>query len=192
MKSAQIIPGLAVNEEMFDAAVAGLSAQLPDEQLTWDSFTNENNWTLIPDPDGFGYKAEFLLRREAGRTAKINLWFGPDLRDGEAPKPHNHPWEFTAFILLGGYTEQRYEVVDGKVTSTTQVHRAGEQNHLPLTTFHEVTAITEPGRTLTLMLCGAGRNGEWGYIDPQTAKFEANQPDPGFHARLQALNPRLR
>ncbi|EST27415.1 hypothetical protein [Streptomyces roseochromogenus] len=192
MKSVQIIPGLAVDEEMFNAAVTGLAEHLPDEHLTWDRFTSESNWTLIPDLDGVGYKAELLLRREAECTAKINLWLGPDLRDGAAPKPHNHPWEFTAFILLGGYTEQRYEVVDGQVTSTTQVHQAGGQNHLPLTTFHEVTAIAEPGRTLTLMVCGAGRKGEWGYIDPESGEFEANQPDPGFRARLVAINPRLR
>ncbi|MGW2998703.1 hypothetical protein [Streptomyces sp. NPDC001155] len=192
MKSAQIIPGLAVDEEMFDAAFSGLAAHAPDEHLTWDSFTNEQNWTLIPDPDGVGYKAEYLLRREAETTIKINLWFRPDLRDGEKPKPHNHPWPFTAHILLGGYTEQRYEVVDGKVTSTTQSHRVGEQNDVPLEIFHEVTAITEPGRTLTLMVCGAGRKGEWGYIDPESGEFEANRPDPGFRARLVAINPRLR
>ena len=192
MKPVEIVPGLIVDEEMFDAGVAGLKAHAPDERLTWDSFTDEQNWTLVPDPDGSGYKAEYLVRREEERTVKINVWFSPDLRDGEAPKPHNHPWEFTAFILLGGYTEDRYEVVDGNVNKSTQEHKAGEQNHLPLTTFHEVTQISEPGRTLTLMVCGAGREGAWGYLDPVTGEFEENRSDPGFGRRLEDLNPRLR
>ncbi|MET9779119.1 hypothetical protein ABZ023_33555 [Streptomyces sp. NPDC006367] len=192
MKPVEIVPGLVVDEQLFDAAVAGLAAHAQDERVTWGSFTDEQNWTLVPGPDGAGYKAEYLVRGEKERTVKINLWFSPDLRDGEAPKPHNHPWEFTAFILLGGYTENRYEVVDGRVEKTTQVHKAGEQNHLPLRTFHEVTQIAEPGRTLTLMVCGAGCKGAWGYIDPETGEFEENQPDPGFRTHLQALNPRLR
>jgi hypothetical protein len=177
---------------MFRAAAKGLASHAPEEQFTWDRFIDENNWTFIPDPDSEGYKAEFLVQRTPGRTLKINVWFKPDLRDGQRPRPHNHPWEFTAFILLGGYTEDRYEVAGGKVNKTTQVHKAGEQNHLPPTTFHEVTQISEPGRTLTLMVCGAGRTGAWGYIDPETGEFEENQPDPDFRRRLEALNPRLR
>lgn len=39
-------------------------------------------------PDGRGYKAELVLRREESRTRKINLWFAPGLRDGASPKPH--------------------------------------------------------------------------------------------------------
>ena len=193
MESVQIVPGLVVDETMFRAAADSLASHAPEEHFTWERFTDENNWTLIPDPDSDGYKAEFLVQRTPGRMLKINVWFKPDLRDGQRPRPHNHPWEFTAFILMGGYTEQRYEVVDGKVKTTTQVHQAGEQNHLPLSTFHEVTEIlSEPGKTLTLMVCGEGRTGDWGYIDPETGEFEVNQPDLGFRARLEDLNPRLR
>lgn len=192
MRAGRIVPGLTVDEELFDATVDGLARFAPDESLTWAEFTSEDRWLLVPDSDGVGYKAEAVLRREEGRTVKVNLWLAPDLRDGEESRPHNHPWEFTAHILAGGYTEQRYEVVDGQVVTETQVHAAGGANEVPLSTFHEVTDIQAPGRTLTLMVCGTGREGDWGYLDPATGEVEPNRPDPGFRERLIALNPRMR
>ncbi|MFF7446509.1 MULTISPECIES: hypothetical protein [unclassified Streptomyces] len=192
MRTVRVVPGLTVDEELFDATVDGLARFTPDESLTWAEFTSEDRWLLVPDSDGVGYKAEAVLRREEGRTVKVNLWMAPDLRDGEKSRPHNHPWEFTAHILAGGYTEQRYEVVDGQVVTETQVHMAGDTNEVPLSTFHEVTDIQAPGRTLTLMVCGAGREGDWGYLNPTTGELEPNRPDPGFRDRLIALNPRMR
>lgn len=67
----------------------------------------------------------------------------------------------------------------------------GGQNHLSLDVFHEVTQIHSPGRTLTLMVCGAGRKGDWGNLNPETGAFEPNRPDPSFRDRLKALNPRM-
>lgn len=192
MRTVRIVPGLTVDEELFDAAVDGLARFAPDESLTWEEFTSEDRWLLVPDSEGMGYKAESVLRRETGRTVKVNLWMAPDLRDGERPRPHNHPWEFTAHVLAGGYTEQRYELVDGRVVTETRTHEAGGTNTVPLSSYHEVTHIQAPGRTLTLMVCGAGRKGEWGYLDPATGELEPNQPEPGFRERLAALNPRLR
>ncbi|MGY4969559.1 hypothetical protein ACWGCC_10055 [Streptomyces nigrescens] len=192
MKPIEIIPGLTVDKEMYQSAVEGLAAFAPDEKLTWESFADERSWLLIPDPDGSGYKAELVVRRAAESTIKINLWMSPDLRAGSAPQPHNHPWEFVAHVLMGGYTEQRYQVIDGTVHTATQTHKAGGENHLPLDVFHEVTQIHAPGRTLTLMICGKGRKGDWGYLDPESGAFEANRPDPEFRDRLVALNPRMR
>ncbi|MDQ0604285.1 hypothetical protein QF037_008630 [Streptomyces canus] len=192
MQTVQVVPGLIVDEELFDATVHGLEQYAPSESLTWEDFTSEDRWLLVPDPDGLGYKAELVLRREEDRTVKVNLWMAPDLRDGAKPQPHNHPWEFTAHILAGGYTEQRYELVDGQVVTETRVHEAGGTNHMPLSSFHEVTHIQVPGRTLTLMVCGAGRQGAWEYLDPDTGEVEPNRPDPGFREGLAALNPRMR
>jgi hypothetical protein len=160
-------------------------------EITWGDFIDQDNWFFVPDPDGVGYKAEYLVLRSEDRTVKINLWMKPDLRAGDAPMPHNHPWPFTAYVLMGGYTESRYEVVDGKVTTTTEEHRAGDKNHVPLDLFHEVTEIHDPGRTLTLMVCGRGNKGQWGYIDPNTGEFRPNQPDPTFLERAREINPRM-
>ncbi|MFI7337038.1 hypothetical protein ACIBUY_03760 [Streptomyces sp. NPDC050085] len=40
MDTVTIIPGLTVDRELYDAAVAGLAAHLPEEQLTWQEFTS--------------------------------------------------------------------------------------------------------------------------------------------------------
>ncbi|MEU3186016.1 hypothetical protein ABZ707_17710 [Streptomyces sp. NPDC006923] len=191
MPEVQVLPGLPVNEDLFDAAVRGLADFAPDDAITWEDFTSEDRWLLVPRPDGLAYKAELLVRREESRTVKVNLWLGPDRRGGEQPRPHNHPWEFTAHVLRGGYTEERYELVDGELVTETRVHEAGGTNHVPLSTFHEVTRIAAPGGTLTLMVCGAGRKGAWGYIDPETGRTEPHQPDPSFRQHLAALNPRM-
>lgn len=191
MERIEIIPGLIVDEEMHQHAVRGLAEHTPAEKLTWETFADENSWLLVPDPDGAGYKAELVLRRDKDHTVKINLWMSPDLRAGAEPQPHNHPWEFSAYVLMGGYTEQRYRVVDGAVRTETQEHERGGHNHVPLDVYHEVTKIHDPGKTLTLMVCGQGRKGEWGYLNLTSGKFEKNQPDPTFKERMVALNPRM-
>jgi hypothetical protein len=103
--------------------------------------------------------------------------------------PHGHPWDFTAYVLMGGYTEDRYQVVDGKVLTEKATHRAGDKNNVPIDLFHEVTEILEPGRTLTLMICGEGTQGQWGYINPETGEFRLNQSDPSFMERARLINP---
>jgi hypothetical protein len=49
----------------------------------------------------------------------------------------------------------------------------------------------EPGRTLTLMVCGRGNKGQWGYIDPDTGEYRDNEPDPTFLERAKRINPRM-
>lgn len=94
-------------------------------------------------------------------------------------------------MLLGGYSEDRYTLDRaGGVRSEHGVeHGAGGVNTVPLATYHEVTAIHDPGRTLTLMVCGPGERGRWGYLDPATGRHHAAAPDPDFGERLKALNP---
>lgn len=192
MERVEVIPGLIVDEEMHEHAARGLERHAPDERLTWEAFTDEHSWLLIPDPDGAGYKGELVVHRREDRTIKINLWMAPDLRAGASPAPHNHPWAFRAHVLMGGYTEQRYQVLDGRVHAETRSHMASGENDVPLDVFHEVTHIHAPARTLTLMVCGEGRTGNWDYLDVATGTFEENPADPTFKARLLALNPRLR
>ncbi|MFE9574069.1 hypothetical protein ACFYMW_37005 [Streptomyces sp. NPDC006692] len=83
--------------------------------------------------------------------------------------------------------------MDGKVTTRTETHKSGDANVLPLTAFHEVTGIHEPGNTLSLMICGAGTKGDWGYLDPATGTVTADQdaPAPTFRERMVAINPRM-
>jgi len=192
MRTITVIPGLTVDEDMYQRVEAVLPRFAPGVGLTWDQFTTPDSWLLIPDERCFGYKAELVLLRTTEATVKTNLWMGPDLRSGETPKPHNHPWEFTSHILRGGYAESRYENRGTRIVAGTVSHGEGGANEVPLSTFHEVTEIYESGATLTLMVCGPGVKGDWGYLDPYTGNFVPVPPDPDFKLRLTQLNPRLR
>ncbi|MGF7229460.1 MAG: hypothetical protein ACQR33_05795 [Candidatus Saccharibacteria bacterium] len=189
-----IIPGLTVSDDMFERAEVAITKLnlTPDFLFTWRSFTDPKKWLLIPDPECFGYKAELTLHQTEQSTIKVNIWYGPDLRAGETPKPHNHPWDFTAHVLLGSYNETRYDSSNsGAPLIQDRVHAEGGQNHVPLHVFHEVTEV-EPGKTMSLMVCGRGTKGQWGYIDPHTGAFELTAPDPTFRDRLLQLNPQHR
>jgi len=195
MTTARIAPGLVLDDVLFDAAQAGVAAHVPGlAPLTWARFTSPGDWTLVPDDRGDGYKAELVLINTRESTAKVNLWFAADLRGGQQSTPHSHPWAFDAHVLLGGYSEDRYTPsADGAVRCEPGVeHLAGGVNSVPREVYHEVTEIHESGRTLTLMVCGRGDRGSWGYLDLATGLHRAAEPDPGFGERLRALNPQHR
>jgi hypothetical protein len=190
-----IIPGLTVDDELFDAAAAGIAAHVPDlAPLTWRQFTAPAGWTLVPDAEGVGYKAELTLVADAERTVRTNIWFLPDLRGGQTSMPHSHPWPFRTHVLLGGYREDRYVATpSGPVAAVLGMeHRPGGINDVPLTTYHEVTEIYAPGRTLSLMVCGPRHPDGWGYLDVHTGAHRPVPADPTFTARLRALNPHQR
>ncbi|MEU7162228.1 hypothetical protein AB0A98_38305 [Streptomyces chrestomyceticus] len=192
MKTTRIIPGLVVDEAMLEAAAAALPAHAPElGPLSWECFTAPANWWMVPDEAGDACKAELVLREDTEATVKVNLWLLPDRRAADGrPAPHSHPWDFRSWILLGGYDEDRYELSDGHVRADLAVaHRSGTVNEIDRALYHEVTGIHEPGRTLSLMVCGPGVRGSWGYLDPDTGRCVPSAPDPGFTDRLRALNP---
>ena len=69
---------------------------------------------------------------------------------------------------------------------------AGGVNSVGREVYHEVTEVHAPGGTLSLMVCGRGERGRWGYLDLATGLHRAAAPDPGFGERLRALNPQHR
>jgi hypothetical protein len=195
LRTATIVTGLILDDEMYQAAAAGIAEHVPDlAPLTWSRFTTPTLWTLVPDDEGAGYKAELTLLADPDRTVKVNLWYLPDLRGGQTPTPHSHPWSFRAHVLLGGYSEDRYVPTHGGLIAALlgAQHQAGGTNRVPLTAYHEVTAIHEPGRTLSLMVCGPRHPQGWGYLDVRTGTHRPAPADPTFSARLAALNPHLR
>lgn len=191
MTTLQIAPGLVLDDALYSAAAAGIAAHAPGiAPLTWDRFTAPTDWTLVPDDSGAGYKAELGLLNAREATVKVNLWFTPDLRGGQEPAPHSHPWHFRAYVLLGGYSEDRYTPDGSTVRANRGVeHGAGGVNDVPRSVYHEVTEIHDPGRTLTLMVCGHGERGRWGYLDLATGQHRTAVPDPDFGARVRAINP---
>ncbi|MFT2014575.1 hypothetical protein ACMA1D_01820 [Streptomyces sp. 796.1] len=192
MDPIQIAPGLVLTEAQYELAAAGLTEHAPDLALSWERFTAPADWWLVPDKDGRLAKAELVLVEGAERTVKINLWHLPDLRSGR-PMPHSHPWSFRSHILAGGYAEDRYAATGGVVTATRHDHLADSANSVDRAVYHEVAALhAPPGETMTLMLCGPGTRGIWGYLDPDTGRHSPPSADPGFGARLRALNPHRR
>lgn len=219
MTTITVAPALELDDEMYGRALAALGEYAPDqvENFTWERFTDRTSWFLIPDvehPDEPWYKAEFVITPKGppyDQTIKLNVWRSADLRRDGAPMPHSHPWEFfTGHVLMGGYEEDRYEVQHADLLATDPhspwelgsveveqdvLHRAGEHNGIAQTTFHEVTRVLEPGRTLSLMDCDLGRKEGWGYLDPDTGLYTPNKQsptDPRFKALLLDRNPHLR
>lgn len=195
-----VADGLQLDDEMYETAIAALNEHARDvaRGLTWERFTRRDNWVLVPDvvrPDEPFHKAEMLLVHGEPwtRTVKINVWRAPDLRKDGRAMPHSHPWPFDAHVLIGGYQEDRYELDHGQVAMTGCEHQAGDINEIPLTTFHEVTNVLVPGRTLTLMMCGqsAGKD-NWGYLDPDTGQYTRYTPDPRLKQLRRDRNPHLR
>ncbi|GAA4215383.1 hypothetical protein [Actinocatenispora rupis] len=189
----QILPGLSLDHTMYEAAAAGLTAHAPGHALTWAQFLDPTDWRLIPDPgpQPRAYKAERRLAiRPDGQMITLHAWLLPDRRSNTAT-PHSHPWQFQSHILLGGYTEQRYQRINDHITVEDATHRYRDTNTVDLATFHEVVDL-EPGPTITLMITGpAIERGRWGYLDPETGEFTPNRPAPDFTKRLAALNPHM-
>jgi len=216
-----VAPSLVLDDEMFELALAALGQYAPEQvaDFTWERFIARESWRLIPDvehPDEPFFKAEFNIKngRPYHQTVKLNLWRSPDLRRDGAPMPHNHPWPFTGHVLLGGYREDRYEVqhsrnrilvdpyqqweVGGMELTQGVLHEAGQHNGIDLTTFHEVTEILDPGRTLSLMDCDLGRKDGWGHLedggngDLVYIPNKLGEVDKRFKPLLLDRNPHLR
>jgi hypothetical protein len=193
MPIVEVVPGLVLDGELYETAAAGIATHAPDvAALSWETFVRPRSWLLVPDEQGELSKAEMTVATSVERTVRLNLWFRADLRGGNRPVPHNHPWvRFEAQLLLGGYDEDRYERTDSGavVAQLGVVHASPAVNAVDHDTFHEVRAVHAPGRTMSLMVCGRGQRGDWGHLDIDTGEAHRSQPVVGFDAMLAALNP---
>lgn len=221
MTRVTVAPSLVLDDEMFELALEALRQYAPEQVMhfTWERFIDRTSWVLVPDvehPEEPFYKAEFVIKQGAPytQTVKLNLWRSPDLRRDGAPMPHNHPWPFVGHVLLGGYREDRYEVqrncnrilvdphskwdVGGVQMTQGVLHEAGQHNDIELTTFHEVTEILDPGRTLSLMDCDLGRKEGWGHLEEVGngellyVPNKLGEVDTRFKLLLLDRNPHLR
>jgi hypothetical protein len=199
MHRLEILPEFTLDDEMYNVAAEGISTFAPDlPDLTWEKFTTPADWLLIPDDRGELSKAEVELMIGVDRTIKLNIWFRPDVRGGAKVIPHNHRWEsFTGHVLMGGYDEDRYwrshiESLSGRADVHADLgitHAGPAANVVEQDTFHEVVGIHEPGRTMSLMVCGYGEFGNWTHLDIDSGRLMREQPVAGFNDMLAALNP---
>lgn len=196
MNRITVAPGLVLDEDMYGVAAEALAARLPSlAPLSFDEFVAPSLWENIPDETGEISRAQAVLLRSRQLTVKINIWHREDARGKGAPMPHNHPWDsFTSYVLMGGYDEHRWHVdAVGNIAENLDVTHGGPTvNRVDKEDYHEVPRVHVPGRTMTLMVCGAGRMGDWGYLDLDTGAHNPLQPVENFAELFAAVNPHRR
>lgn len=58
--------------------------------------------------------------------------------------PHSHPWNFTSYILAGGYVERQYIIRPDGTWHSEIIHRLPETIHKVMTnTIHEIIELPE-------------------------------------------------
>jgi hypothetical protein len=96
-------------------------------------------------------------------------WFGIYIHEILGPDCdrdlHDHPWNFTSFVLRGAYTEEYQEdpqhMLEPDSTLTViQQWKRGTRHHMPTTAAHRIIKV-EPG-TVTLVLVGP-KTRDWGF-----------------------------
>lgn len=88
-------------------------------------------------------------------------------------KPHDHPFDFTTQIIIGGYVERVYYVdADGSWRSEVSHRRAGDFVFNRAEHIHEIIELPE-GECWTHSVYGIWRR-NWGFwnFDDKYAKFE--------------------
>lgn len=208
MPPVTVIAGLDLDHELYEAAEHGVSTHAVGQPpLRWEDFRDPSRWWLVPGPEDddqgvpLPYKAEFVLTQTRDLTIKINRWFEADLRTGDEPRPHTHPWEvMEAYPLLGGYEDQHWHrtATGLLVERGTHFHQPGGLNRIFARDYHMVTAIADPARTLSITVCGRwlrddGGRGQWGHLDLCSGAHIPVQRDEAeqdhFRQRLLQLNP---
>jgi hypothetical protein len=216
MKIFKVTPHFTLTEEMYERARARLATIAPEVSYTCEQFVDLQNWMFIPDPNHpeiHHHKAEqtVLSGPPYKRHIKVNVWHSADLRRTGEPVPHNHPWwPVESYIEMGGYLQDAYilggvkelrdfavytlENANLRVEQGQELH-AGGTNVMPHLLFHEVTKVLEPGRTLTVMDCGKSKKEAWGYLNPDTLRYENNKRSPideKWPQLVRSRNPHLR
>lgn len=91
-------------------------------------------------------------------------------RPDEDEEFHDHPWPFDAYILIGGYDEQRF-VGFSESGHKIKIHErcAGDFYHIKANTFHRISALhTVP--TWTVVRTGP-KEKSWSFLNAGTGKL---------------------
>lgn len=96
-------------------------------------------------------------------SIRLHHWLGPD--DDRAF--HDHPWDFTTFVLKGGYTDHSPNFwPDGEHLGAGSIrHREGEHQH---------TVVPDPGGAWTIIVTGPHRRA-WGFWAEGVKFIKANK-----------------
>jgi len=123
----------------------------------WDRFE-------VPQYDGPGSS---LTRWRLIQTPWCSLYLhrfdGPDPRS----TLHDHPWNFIALVLRGGYVERR---LDPRTLVVDEKHHIRWINRVRAGDAHAIISLDRP-RVWTLLLVGHRRR-QWGYWEPSWVEGE--------------------
>lgn len=113
----------------------------------------------VPDYDGDG---NYLTRWRIVQTP----WFALYLHRFDGPDPrstlHDHPWNFLAVVLRGGYVERR---LNPQTMTVNESHRVRWVNRVRTHDAHAIMRLLRVP-TWTLLLVGR-RQRTWGYFEPE-------------------------
>jgi len=102
---------------------------------------------------------DYLRRLRIVETPLFGLYLHRIGTPDSRPTLHDHPWNFTAFVLRGGYTERRLDPKTMRVC-------ARRVRHVNRMRTHDFHAITELLRVPTWTLVFVGRRARtWGYLE---------------------------
>ena len=81
--------------------------------------------------------SDIFHKMHLGDTSAVHFFSGPDLGD-----PHDHPWNFTSEVLVGGYIEEVFDPMTGQ--SFTVEHREGQKFYVPYQRIHRIVELLAP------------------------------------------------
>ncbi len=109
-----------------------------------------------------------LSRYTVAKLGLVRVYLHEIHRGDEDPELHDHPWRFAlAWILAGGYTEERRHLEGWECSVRSRTFRPGQINRIEADTFHRVDAVL-PG-TWTLFVVGP-RVQDWSFWNRRTGQ----------------------
>lgn len=138
----------------------------------------------------------FLVKKIVSREGQLHFrrwrliqtpWFAVFIhhiaRSDEDKDPHSHPFNFTSFILRGGYQELVMwwdSILDPAPAMKIHTIRAGEYLTRRSHEFHKITLL-DSKPVWSLVFIGR-RTPEWGYLTKEGRYYESKQYRKMKHA----------
>lgn len=122
----------------------------------------------LPSRHLSGRQGLYLSRYTVARLGLVRVYLHEIHRGDEDPELHNHPWRFAlAWILSGGYAEERREIDGEACTVRARTFRPGHLNLIGADTYHRLSEVRPS--TWTLFVVGP-RVQDWGFWNRRTGE----------------------
>lgn len=132
--------------------------------------------TIAPDGEPYLYRWHLIPRSD-----DANVYFHLQVGDDPIRPPHDHPWDNTSVILVGGYDEIWY--VPGEMAVICREFRKGDFVSRKAEEAHRLLLPEGISYTMTIFTTGP-KIRDWGfwYSDGwHSHTRHVNQEDPGRH-----------